>query len=734
LASGALAERVRQMKARLEADEKDRQLLAAFDHVLEKHAEPDPTTGWGRWSGDYAALKSALAKYGTRVGGRSVKDVAGLLHQRSAKVRDRAVAMLDLCLAVAPLGEGLDQQWLTAVLAEADRNPWRQEVRRALWDQDWEAIEKLVASAEVAGHPPAFLVWLARRLPPELSDAEAALLRRAQRQYPDDFWVNFQLAAAVSRGKVAPRGGSRRVAAVDASPWVNESVRFSTAAVTLRPWSVAAHNNLGIALADAGDFEGAIASYKKAIALGPTFPLPHYNLGNALRDRGDIQGAMAAYREAIARDPNYASPHDALGLELRKRKEAAAAIDHFQKAIALAPTNFSPHYHLGLMLYDKRDFDGAIAEFHKAIALKPGFADSHYSLGLALRGAGEPGLAISAYRQAIALDPGHYAAHDNLGNLLANRGDLEGAITAYRTAIGLNPHSASPHNNLGTVLYEKHDFTGAIVAFRNAIELDPHYLEPRRNLGNALKATGDLEGAAAAYRAATQLAPADALSHFYLGLTLMDRGQFPAALEPLQRAHELGSKRPGWRQPSAAWLRSCRDYLKLDARLSAILEGGPQPSSAFDRLNLAQLCLKYRKRYLLAARYFTEGFDGKPPLTPGQQADLRAAAARAAALAAAGKGVDAAKLSDEERASWRRQALSWLREALKEREKELAGGSVQASAAAQKELERWTTTPDLATVRDPDGLANLPAAERAAWQTFWADVAALRKGTAAGGK
>src|SRR5262249_19363596 len=44
LAEGELAEQVRQVKVRLEADEKDRLLLAAFDKVREEQSEPDPRT------------------------------------------------------------------------------------------------------------------------------------------------------------------------------------------------------------------------------------------------------------------------------------------------------------------------------------------------------------------------------------------------------------------------------------------------------------------------------------------------------------------------------------------------------------------------------------------------------------------------------------------------------------------------------------------------------------------
>jgi Flp pilus assembly protein TadD len=58
-------------------------------------------------------------------------------------------------------------------------------------------------------------------------------------------------------------------------PVVNEAVAFSRVAVGLRPGNAPAHNNLGIALQAQGDLAGAIACYKKALALDPKFAPAH---------------------------------------------------------------------------------------------------------------------------------------------------------------------------------------------------------------------------------------------------------------------------------------------------------------------------------------------------------------------------------------------------------------------------------------------------------------------------
>src|SRR5262249_26295214 len=96
-----------------------------------------------------------------------------------------------------------------------------------------------------------------------------------------------------------------------------------------------------------------------------------------------------------------------------------------------------------------------------------------------------------------------------------------------------------------------------------------------------------------------------------------------------------------------------------------------------------------------------------------------------AALAAAGKGEDAAKLDDKEKLRLRQQALGWLRADLALRNKQLESGKPTDRAEVQAKMGHWQKDPDLAGVRDPVALAKLPEAERLEWQRLWKEVEAL---------
>jgi hypothetical protein len=78
------------------------------------------------------------------------------------------------------------------------------------------------------------------------------------------------------------------------------------------------------------------------------------------------------------------------------------------------------------------------------------------------------------------------------------------------------------------------------------------------------------------------------------------------------------------------------------------------------------------------------------------------------------------------RAGFRRQALDWLRAELEAQRRLLEEEPQTARFTVAPDLQYWLEAPDVAGVRGPEALGLLPAAERPAWQKFWADVADTR--------
>jgi serine/threonine-protein kinase len=455
LAETDLARQAQQAKAQLEADRKDWKLLDVFGQVRLEQSQWGPQGFRLKKAESYARLKQALADYGLAIGGLAADEAVARLRQRPEAVQAQVRAVLEECLACVPPEQGVQRQWLVAVLA-VDADPWLQQFRQAVEKRAWAKVEQLAGQADVIRYHPAVLIGLARNLPKKVT---VQLLRRTQQQYPGDFWVNFELAHALYKSVFLR--GEARPARAEELPGVNEAVAFFRVAVGLRPGNIAAHYNLGHALYAQGDVKGAIACFTRALDLEPKDANAHINLGTALYAQGDLKGAIACYTRALDLEPKDAKAHTNLGAALKARGDVKGATVCFRKALQLNPKYAPAHYNLGNALSDQKDWKGAIACYHKALDLDPKYAQAHTNLGLALRAQGDVQGAIACYKKALDLDPKDALTHTNLGLALYVTEDVSGAMACYKKALDLDPKDAVTHTNLGLALQEQGDLKGA---------------------------------------------------------------------------------------------------------------------------------------------------------------------------------------------------------------------------------------------------------------------------------
>jgi tetratricopeptide (TPR) repeat protein len=100
------------------------------------------------------------------------------------------------------------------------------------------------------------------------------------------------------------------------------------------------HNNLGAILNDKlKDHAGAIAEFRRAIALDPGYAYAHNNLGNALRDNGRLDEAIIAYREALRLNKDYPEAHCGLGITLARQGRFADARAELKRGHELGTRN-----------------------------------------------------------------------------------------------------------------------------------------------------------------------------------------------------------------------------------------------------------------------------------------------------------------------------------------------------------------------------------------------------------
>jgi Flp pilus assembly protein TadD len=331
--------------------------------------------------------------------------------------------------------------------------------------------------------------------------------------------------------------------------------------------------------------------------------------------------------------------------------------------------------------------------------------------------------AVAACRNAIKLQPDYALAHDSLGSALQEQKKLDEAIAAHRKAIELQPNFPQAHHNLGQALLAQNKLDESIRASRKAIELDPTFAGAHVNLGAALLGLAKVDEAIPHFRKAIKLQPTSAVAYYNLGAGLLAQKKLADAVAAFCKADELSPGHPRI-QPD---FRQAARWLELDQRLPAILAGKEKARNAREQIELAVFCRTYHERYRAAAKLYAAAFAAESALADELRLAPRFKAACTAALAAAGKGMDAAGLDDRERIRLRRQAHAWLAADLKLWSKLAGSNEARVRALVQSVLQHWQSNADLAALRDAKALAALPEAERDACRKLWEEVTAVQK-------
>lgn len=144
----------------------------------------------------------------------------------------------------------------------------------------------------------------------------------------------------------------------------------------LRPGGRAIYN-LGRALAEQFDFEGAIAAYREALAARPGEPLVMTALGTALADLHRFDEAEDLFRQVLAAHPGYSRALNGLGLVAAGRQQPEEAVRLFRAAIAADPNLPSAHVNLAKHIDDAAE---RIELMRTAIRLAPDRAEPRIML------------------------------------------------------------------------------------------------------------------------------------------------------------------------------------------------------------------------------------------------------------------------------------------------------------------------------------------------------------------
>ncbi len=158
---------------------------------------------------------------------------------------------------------------------------------------------------------------------------------------------------------------------------------------------------------------------------------------------GDYQTALAAYRKAQELKPEDPALPRSLGVAYTRLRDYASAIEQFRRSLALRPGQPQVLVELGFARVQQGDLDSAMAAYQQAVALDPWEPAAYANLGVGYlrRGAVRP--AVEALERAVKLDPSLAAAHFALASAYAQLGERARAEAALERGLEFDPGDSS---------------------------------------------------------------------------------------------------------------------------------------------------------------------------------------------------------------------------------------------------------------------------------------------------
>ncbi|MBU0728417.1 MAG: tetratricopeptide repeat protein [Proteobacteria bacterium] len=171
------------------------------------------------------------------------------------------------------------------------------------------------------------------------------------------------------------------------SLWLNPVVFWYDCTIKA-PQNPRPYNNLGLALAEAGNSDAAIKNYQKALVLKPSFVEAHNNLGIALKNMGIFDEAVLHFRQALIFNHNNAKAHNNLGSLLARQGNYTEALYHLREALRFDPQYAEASNNLGNLMQLLGRYDEAVQYYRQALRINPDYPSAQYNMGIAIKRSG----------------------------------------------------------------------------------------------------------------------------------------------------------------------------------------------------------------------------------------------------------------------------------------------------------------------------------------------------------
>lgn len=401
--------------------------------------------------------------------------------------------------------------------------------------------------------------------------------------------AEFRTGYYKTTGKQPPARAAT-TAAPSAQPKSQPSATSSAPVTGGKPSQLTAYQNEGQQFYKAKDYERALESFKKALALDPSLADSHFFVGSCYQKLKQFEKALASFQEAYRLSPDAVSAAE-IALCLSHLGQMEKSIATYQEAIRLNPKDSTSYAELGRILMVSGRFGEAVTNLQRALQLEPNESYIKWQLGTAyvlvgrkdlaariqqdltrqnadfaellmqdindrngpagvlsnIGGAelvGNEGLALTAERSAIKLSPNNVKILSEAAFAFSVLGHTSEALQAYRSIISAKPTTeqlAMAHCGIAGVYVQLNDYTNASASYQESIKIMPT-ATCNASLGDLYLKLKQYPKALTAFQEAVRLKPESSDYHLRLGRAHCVMRNKPAALKEYETLKTLDPK------------------------------------------------------------------------------------------------------------------------------------------------------------------------------------------------
>ena len=186
--------------------------------------------------------------------------------------------------------------------------------------------------------------------------------------------------------------------------WCDELAFWEDNAVK-SPGKARVFTNLGLVLEKKGNFDGAIAAYRRAVELDPKRTDALIDLGLIYTKKGWLDDALAQFKAALKIIPDQSGAYNNIGKIYGIRFQLDEALMAFQQALKIDPTRPEPYNNIGKIYFMQGHYDKGLQKIKQCLALNPLYEPAYINRGLALQSQGRYREARADFQKALEINP-----------------------------------------------------------------------------------------------------------------------------------------------------------------------------------------------------------------------------------------------------------------------------------------------------------------------------------------